>query len=167
MTSPLVACVPLLAKQASGKSSAACVPVHMAAAHSFMGAQELEFLHSMDESDDELPVPLVHRSFLQNICDAFVIAIQRCAADTPKDALPGYSCSPTTAQLVYGTVLTTSEGVRDLHMCCIDISTLVVLLFVPIVLHPCSPKLECRSLRTQAGGAVHSSRGDRFLTEEL
>jgi len=44
-------------------------------------AQELEFLHSMDESDDELPVPLVQRNFLQNICDAFVIAIQRCALD--------------------------------------------------------------------------------------
>jgi hypothetical protein len=40
--------------------------------------QELEFLHSVDDSDDELPMPLAHRSFLQNIYDAFVIAIQRC-----------------------------------------------------------------------------------------
>ena len=39
--------------------------------------QELEFLHSVDDSDDELPMPLAHRSFLQNIYDALVIAIQR------------------------------------------------------------------------------------------
>ena len=40
--------------------------------------QELEFLQSVDDSDDELPMPMAHRSFVQNICDAFVIAIQRC-----------------------------------------------------------------------------------------
>ena len=70
--------VPPSAEQAEGfhpQHESLCT---LAAAHTIMvGAQELEFLHSIDESDDELPVPLVHRSFLQNICDAFVVAIQR------------------------------------------------------------------------------------------
>ena len=38
----------------------------------------------MDDSDDELPVPLAHRSFLQNIYEAFVVAIQRRAAAYPE-----------------------------------------------------------------------------------